>query len=199
MTNLKKKLHDQSRSLRKMFRKFDTDHSQTISFPEFRSMLDYYGMGVTQHEALTLFRSFDKSGTGMISYEAFCEAFSEDGTPSLKSEERVRQDLERGRAMDADERDAYQRMAEQAAEQQEKRSYVSQLMATIARSIRNSKTAALLYQKFREFDVNKDHTVDRAEFRMAMGDGKQLGKKQALSQYSTALQVRVTCLIRVSY
>lgn len=170
MRNLKKKLQDHSRSLRKMFRKFDEDHSQTISLQEFQNMLDYYGMGVSRHELLTIFRAFDKSGTGLIDYGTFCDVFTDrdevGGVEAVSGEMNL--DISAG-AMSAAEAAKYEEKAVKADSDIKHQAHLDALLQQVSLALRNSKAATVLYQKFRDFDENKDNTVDRREFRMAMG------------------------------
>jgi Ca2+-binding EF-hand superfamily protein len=171
MENLKKKVQGQSASLRKMFRKFDLDHSQTISLEEFCNMLAYYGMGIAKQEALTIFRAFDKDRSGLLSYDDFVTALTDkDETGGVEARNaRLAVDLDEF-ATEAEMR-AYEARTKAAADEEEAESYLEKLLSRVAVAFRNSKAANILYQKFREFDENKDNTVDRYEFRMAMGSG----------------------------
>lgn len=171
MTNLKKKIQGQSASLRKMFRKFDLDHSQTISLEEFCNMLDYYGMGISKAEAVTIFRAFDQERTGLLSYDDFVSAFTDrdetGGVAAIDSRLHVELDTSLGADALAD----YEAAANAAADAEGQEAYLERLLQRVALAFRNSKAANILYQKFRQFDENKDNTVDRHEFRMAMGSG----------------------------
>lgn len=160
-----------------MFRMFDTDHSQTISLPEFKKIITYYGMSVNTDDLVTLFRAFDGNGDGMITYQDFNEVFTDDHVNDTGSVlEKMDRALDRGRQMTPEEKHEYHERAEEAAKRQSQESYVQKLMSTVARAFRNSKAATVLYQKFREFDANKDHQVDRNEFRMALGASEIHGK-----------------------
>ncbi len=176
LKNLKTKLLTDSRSLRKMFRKFDEDKSQTISLAEFQNMLNYYGMGLRPQELLTIFRAFDTERTGMIDYIRFCEVFAESehvgGAEALDA--KMNLNIEDGK-MTEEEAEAYKQMAEAKDEETKQRAHIDGLLHRIALAMRNSKAATVLYQKFREFDQNKDNTVDRKEFRMAMGGASAHG------------------------
>jgi Ca2+-binding EF-hand superfamily protein len=176
LENLKRMLLTESKSLRKMFRKFDEDKSQTISLQEFQNMLDYYGMPVRPQELLTIFRAFDREGSGMIDYVRFCEVFAENDTIGGAAALHVAMNLDiaDGKMTD-DEAREYQALAEAKDEETKKRAYIDGLLHRIAIAMRNSKAATVLYQKFREFDQNKDNTVDRKEFRMAMGGASAHG------------------------
>lgn len=176
LENLKTKLLTDSKSLRKMFRKFDEDKSQTISLAEFQNMLNYYGMGLRPQELLTIFRAFDHDRTGMIDYIRFCEVFAESdhvgGAAAQKATMNI--NIEDGKMSDEEAKE-YEKMAQDKDDATKKRAYVDGLLQRIALAMRNSKAATVLYQKFREFDENKDNTVDRKEFRMAMGGASAHG------------------------
>ena len=176
LKNLKTKLLTDSKSLRKMFRKFDEDKSQTISLKEFQNMLNYYGMGLRPQELLTIFRAFDHDRTGMIDYIRFCEIFAESdyvGGAEAKMA-KLNINIEDGKMTDEEAKE-YERMAQAKDDATKQQSYLNGLLQRIATAMRNSKAATVLYQKFREFDLNKDNTVDRREFRMAMGGASAHG------------------------
>lgn len=166
IANLKNKLREKSASLRKMFRKFDTDKSQTISFDEFRSMLDYYGMTMPKAEVLTLFRAFDPDGGGNISYEEFMAAFTD-----FDDEGGAGADVTHVKAVSSEDMEAYMKHVDAVAKLEGEDQYIDVLLAKLARQFKNSKHASLVHEKFREFDKNKDHTVDRGEFFAVMGPG----------------------------
>jgi hypothetical protein len=54
-----------------MFRKYDTDGSQSISFPEWLKMLQAYALPLSKADAVILFDAFDEEGTGSMSYASF--------------------------------------------------------------------------------------------------------------------------------
>ena len=149
---LKKKIVEASASLRKMFRKFDTDFSGAISFAEFQNMLNYYSLGITKYEAITLFKAFEDT-PGFMSYEVFMRAF-----------DRAEYSVNSGRATSvgdaADEMQATLSHAELDALIDEAKSIAKAaadhtaqeiLLARIARALKSAKTAQAMHENFRRF------------------------------------------------
>jgi Ca2+-binding EF-hand superfamily protein len=174
IATLKKKLLDASASLRKMFRKFDLDKSQTMSYEEFLNMLNYYSLGLTKYEAIVLFKAFEDK-PGFMSYENFMKAFS-------AAEDTVKSSTGHGEGVAAAARnmegkmshaelDALIEEAKDAARAEAAHAEQEILLARLARSFKNAKTASEVHNNFRRFDVNKDHLIEKSEFRAVMGHG----------------------------
>lgn len=170
LATLKKKLGDASGSLRKMFRKFDLDKSQTISFSEFLAMIHYYHLGLSKGDAITVFHAFDPENSGFMSYAKFMEAFSvrDDRVDTGKVD---MMGLTPGKILSREEMGKLIREATAAAERADFKAYQELLVAKIARQFKNSKTAQQVHSNFRRFDVDKDHTISKDEFRLVMGSG----------------------------
>ncbi len=171
LSKLKDKLREKSASLRKMFRKFDTDHSQTISLDEFQSMLDYFGMTLSKAECVTIFRAFDKDGEGFIDYTEFMEAFTdkdEDGGAAAATSS-AHADAAAAASMTEDEAKAYAEMVAEREAAAKLTAETDTLLTRLARGMKQAKSASKIHENFRRFDINKDHTIDRGEFRAAMG------------------------------
>jgi len=171
LSKLKGKLREKSGSLRKMFRKFDEDKSQTISLDEFQRMLDYFGMALSKQECVTIFRAFDADGEGFIEYSEFMEAFTdkdEDGGAAAASASAHVDSMATGLS----EADAarYFAVVEEREASAKKRAAADVLLGRIARSMKQSKSAAGMHENFRKFDKNKDHTIDKTEFAEALGN-----------------------------
>ena len=98
-------MQERSGKLQKVFRVFDKDKSHNITKDEFKFMLEYYGMDITDAEVCaaatidvarrtrarplsvpsprqctTIFRNYDKERSGKLSFAAFCSVFAEDPT-----------------------------------------------------------------------------------------------------------------------
>jgi len=173
IATLKKKLLDASASLRKMFRKFDLDKSQTLSYEEFVNMLNYYSLGLTKYEAIVLFKAFEDK-PGFMSYNNFMHAFSaaEDKVTSSSSSGGIANDAaDMKNKLSTSELDRLIEEAKAAAREEEAHAEQEILLARLARSFKNSKTASEVHSNFRRFDVNKDHLIERSEFRAVMGHG----------------------------
>lgn len=176
IATLKTKLLDASASLRKMFRKFDTDKSQSISFEEFQAMLSYYSLGLSKYEAITLFKAFEDH-PGFMSYANFMRAFN-----------RAEDDVDAGRTLGVadttreltarcttDELDEMIEEAKLAAKSEQYRIQQELLVSRVARAFKNSRTAQTVHENFRRFDQDKDHLISKAEFRAAMKRVLNLG------------------------
>jgi Ca2+-binding EF-hand superfamily protein len=173
IATLRSKLLDASFSMGKMFRKFDLDKSQTMSFDEFTNMLNYYSLGVNKYEAITLFKAFENP-PGFMSYLTFVSAFSA-ASESVKNKS-TGQTVDEAAAGNAAkyteaELDGFIAEARRLAKEEEEAQAQEVLLARIARSFKNAKTASAVHDNFRRFDVNKDHLIDKDEFRMVMGSG----------------------------
>jgi EF-hand domain-containing protein 1 len=167
LSKLKGKLQEKSASLRKMFRKFDEDKSQSISLAEFQRMLDYFGMSLSKQECVTIFRAFDSDGQGFIDYEEFMRAFSDADDEAAADAAHV--DTAAARMSSEEERSYFAR-AESADRDMQLHAATDLLLARLARSMKQAKSAQAVHENFRKFDSNKDHTIDRDEFHRAMGD-----------------------------
>ena len=173
IATLRSKLLDASFSMGKMFRKFDLDKSQTMSFDEFTNMLNYYSLGVNKYEAITLFKAFENP-PGFMSYLTFVSAFSASSESVKNKSTGVTVDEaaagNAARYTEA-ELDGFIAEARRLAKEEEEAQAQEVLLARIARSFKNAKTASAVHDNFRRFDVNKDHLIDKDEFRMVMGSG----------------------------
>lgn len=73
--DLEKKLIDkmsiQWKTLRKAFRDLNMEKTGKISKREFRYMLDFWGMDISEEEFNAIFTKFDMDGDGFISYKDF--------------------------------------------------------------------------------------------------------------------------------
>lgn len=165
---LKRKLLDASNSLRKMFRKFDLDKSQTMSFDEFMNMLNYYSLGLTKYETIVLFKSFEDQ-PGFMSYENFMRAFDQAnegvGAAQLESAGTEQANLT------LEDLDALIEEARMHARREEASAAAEMLLARLARALKNNKGASTMHENFRRFDENKDHMISPVEFRQVMGSG----------------------------
>jgi len=63
-------------SLKKAFKKFDTDKDHGLSFEEFFDMLKKLGLNLSKDEATRIAKYVDSNGSGSINYHEFKEAFS---------------------------------------------------------------------------------------------------------------------------
>jgi hypothetical protein len=181
IATLRLKLLDASNSMGKMFRKFDLDKSQTMSFDEFTNMLNYYSLGLNKYEAITLFKAFE-SPPGFMSYLTFVSAFSAaDETVKLKGKEGSVVDNAASNAnkFTEEELDAFIEEARKAAAHEQEVQEQEVLLARIARSFKNAKSASAVHDNFRRFDINKDHLIDKDEFAAVMGgSGLNLAPKE---------------------
>jgi Ca2+-binding EF-hand superfamily protein len=181
IATLRLKLLDASNSMGKMFRKFDLDKSQTMSFDEFTNMLNYYSLGLNKYEAITLFKAFE-SPPGFMSYLTFVSAFSAaDETVKLKGKEGSVVDNAASNAnkFTEEELDAFINEARKAAAHEQEVQEQEVLLARIARSFKNAKSASAVHDNFRRFDINKDHLIDKDEFAAVMGgSGLNLAPKE---------------------
>jgi Ca2+-binding EF-hand superfamily protein len=176
IATLRLKLLDASHSMGKMFRKFDLDHSQTMSFVEFQNMLNYYSLGLTKYEAITLFKAFEDK-PGFMSYLTFVSAFSaadenvhKKGADGKQETKTVNESAAENAARYTEEElDAFIEEAKAHALHEEEVQAQEVLLSRIARSFKNAKSASAVHENFRRFDINKDHLIDENEFRMVMG------------------------------
>lgn len=71
---------DEGKTALKYFKHFDLEGYGTIKFPEFRKALEAVGCALTENDALSLFRKYDKSGDGKLDYEEFAAFIALKGT-----------------------------------------------------------------------------------------------------------------------
>jgi len=187
MSTLRQKLHEKSHEMRKMFRKFDDDKSGTITYDEFQKMLEYYGMYISRAEVVTIMRALDQDGSGSIGYAEFMDAFAEQAdevgfqaaggargmkvrTPMGSARGGGGGGAPEGPDEGSTALDDYSNRVSQIEQAESRDRRVEQLLVRIARQMKASK-GSKLREVFRRFDENKDHHVDRGEFRAAMGEG----------------------------
>lgn len=169
MSTLKKKMHEKSSEMRKMFRKFDDDKSGSITYDEFQKMLEYYGMYISRAEMVTIMRRLDGDGSGSIGYAEFMQAFADhDDEVGFKGAD-MRVSTPKSDHAPEGPLDDYDRKVAALEHDEHEARATEQLLQGIARQMKASR-GSKLHEVFRRFDDNKDHTVDRREFRAAMGD-----------------------------
>ena len=149
---LKKKILDASASLRKMFRKFDTDFSQAISFDEFWNMLNYYSLAITKYEAIVLFKAFEDK-PGFMSYEMFMRTFDRAEYTVNGGREKSVGDTSReiAESCSLEELDAMIDEARARAKAADLKAQQELLIGRIARSMKNARTAQAVHDNFRRF------------------------------------------------
>lgn len=167
LNNLKVKMREHSVTARRMFRTIDKDFSGYITLDEFNQALRKWGMNVPKQALVTLMRHYDTSGDGRISYSEFCDAFIEKEDVGGTA---VRAQI-KGKHFDESElRDYLQRSVEVELSDPE-RLHLEDLLSRFSFVFQSRNGEQAIREEFRKFDTNKDHTVDRAEFRAAMGGG----------------------------
>ena len=67
---------DEGRTVKKMFKFFDTDGLGTITPLEFKKALETIGCTFKDHEMAAIFRSHDANGNGRLDYEEFANMFA---------------------------------------------------------------------------------------------------------------------------
>jgi len=72
---IKKKLAEGFGEIRKAFRNLDQDCSGSIGPPEFRRLLERYGITMDEAEFVKFFRRFDPDGGGEVEYDEFVRYF----------------------------------------------------------------------------------------------------------------------------
>lgn len=166
METLKRKIQEQSGSARRMFRSIDKDFSGYITLEEFNKALIKWGLDVPKAAMVTLMRAYDKSGDGRIDYQEFCDAFldrSEDGGAKAGQVRFEDAKVEEG------ELASYTRLLKAVELGDRERAHLNQLMQRFAFVFRTRKGEQMIREEFRKFDTNKNHSVDQAEFRAALG------------------------------
>ncbi|KAA0150824.1 hypothetical protein FNF29_04938 [Cafeteria roenbergensis] len=168
---LKAKLLEKSASLRELFRRYDTDKSQSISLSEFVRMLESFGIGLAKQECVTVFRAFDTSGEGLIDYNEFLSVF--EGTDAvggvLAEASGLHADRMAAAAASGADPAAFMAMAERQAARESTEAATERLVTSIAQSMKRSRQLHAIHDSFRKLDSNKDNTVDKREFTTAMG------------------------------
>jgi Ca2+-binding EF-hand superfamily protein len=147
-----------------------------MSFVEFQNMLNYYSLGLTKYEAITLFKAFEDK-PGFMSYLTFVSAFSaadenvhKKGADGKQETKTVNESAAENAARYTEEElDAFIEEAKAHALHEEEVQAQEVLLSRIARSFKNAKSASAVHENFRRFDINKDHLIDENEFRMVMG------------------------------
>ena len=139
-----------------MFRKFDLDFSQALSFAEFQNMLNYYSLGITKYEAITLFKAFEDT-PGFMSYEVFMRAF--DRAEMTLDSGREKGIAEVSREMQANcshaELDAMIAEAKAHASNAQYKTTQEILLTRIARACKSAKTAQAMHENFRRFGASR--------------------------------------------
>mmetsp|Transcript_22425 Transcript_22425/g.78593 ORF Transcript_22425/g.78593 Transcript_22425/m.78593 type:complete len:763 (-) Transcript_22425:246-2534(-) len=167
LNNLKLKMREHSVTARRMFRTIDKDFSGFITLDEFNQALRKWGMTVPKQALVTLMRHYDTSGDGRISYSEFCDAFLEkedEGGVSVVA--RVK-----GKTFSDAELKSYLAKSVEVELSDPERLHLEDLLSRFSFVFQSRNGEQAIREEFRKFDTNKDHTVDREEFRAAMGGG----------------------------
>ena len=91
---LASKLREKKEHMRKLFRQFDTDGSNTLTMSEFQGMLEYFHFKLSPYELAELMARYDADKEGTIDYNEFCSkvyladfSYQPPGSKILASEE----------------------------------------------------------------------------------------------------------------
>jgi len=166
MDTLKRKIQEHSISARRMFRTIDKDFSGFITLEEFSQALVKWGMEVPRAAMVTIMRAYDKSGDGRIDYTEFCDAFID-----KESDGGARAGAVRFADSKVEEADlsAYTELLAAVELEDSEKSHFQHLLSRFAFVFRTHKGEQMIHDEFRRFDTNKNHSVDRTEFRAALG------------------------------
>ena len=149
-----------------MFRKFDLDKSQTISFDEFWNMLNYYSLAITKYEAIVLFKAFEDK-PGFMSYDMFMRVF--DRAEYTVNGGREQSVAETSRAFAAgNTHEELDELIEEARARAKASAYSAEqelLVARISRAMKNARTAQAVHDNFRRFGALLRHSRTRPQQR----------------------------------
>ena len=166
METLKRKIQEHSISARRMFRTIDKDFSGFITLEEFSAALVKWGMDVPKAAMVTLMRTYDKSGDGRIDYQEFCSAFLDREEAGGANAGHVHFEESKVSAADMEK---YSRLLSAVELADHDKATLKALMQRFAFVFRTRKGEQMIRDEFRQFDTNKNHSVDKREFRAALG------------------------------
>lgn len=167
MHTLKRKVQEHSISARRMFRTIDKDFSGFITIEEFNTALVKWGMDVPKAAMVTIMRTYDQSGDGRIDYNEFCEAFLDQETAGGARAGAVR--FAADGKVEESELAAYGKLLSRVELEESEARHLNDLISRFAFVFRTRKGEQFIREEFRQFDTNKNHSVDRSEFRAALG------------------------------
>ncbi|PIO29258.1 hypothetical protein AB205_0143470 [Aquarana catesbeiana] len=72
-SRMRKKLQGEWKTLRRAFKKLDTDNSGYLSLPEFRSVLKLCNFVLDEDEVYHIMSKYDQNMEGRINYKSFLE------------------------------------------------------------------------------------------------------------------------------
>lgn len=84
MEKIRESLRQQFPLVRDIFRRFDTDHDGVLTHSEFKQALAKYGFQLSDEEAATIMKHFDRRQDGQVGYNEFCDVLlDEDYTTEM--------------------------------------------------------------------------------------------------------------------
>ena len=178
ITKVENKLRRHGASLARTFRSIDLDKSNTVTYDEMKMFLKSYFTAdeLTDQEVFVVMRYFDTDGEGRIDYNEFAEKIlgsdiGENNYTTTSSQDGGDTMAQKGLAMSAAELAKYQRILEEAVENEKRKAYLDRSISqfrTRAESIKSDRLKAM----FKANDVNfkRQITFDRLYGLLAQQD-----------------------------
>ena len=150
------KLREKKEHMRKLFRQFDTDGSNSLTMSEFQGMLEYFHFKLSPYEIAELMARYDRDREGTIDYNEFCsKVYLADFSYQPKGSKVV---LDEAEIDIAD----YLSQLKDAEESLSQKAKADELLQAFVRSFAERKYQ--LRKTFREFDKSRDGKIDMNEF-----------------------------------
>mmetsp|Transcript_15057 Transcript_15057/g.30703 ORF Transcript_15057/g.30703 Transcript_15057/m.30703 type:complete len:373 (+) Transcript_15057:3-1121(+) len=183
MALIRRKVEEKNIDLHKTFLAFDQDHNQVVTYDEFSEALEGGNFNLREllnkRDMMTLFRHFDTSNDGQISYLEFCAAI-QDANPFESTQDETGYDPTEkfvAEKMTDSQIEAYVNLTNEKKLSGRREIQCEEALNKLVAFSQSHRDAHHTANLFRDFDEDHSGTLGLAEFREVLGTKVHLGKR----------------------
>jgi len=180
---VRQKVNEKGINIHEVFRLYDEDKSQGLSYQEFHDALRGSNFNLddllSQRDIMTLFRQFDRDGSGQIAYLEFCAGVQEaDVFNSTMDRNLVNPDEAFVmKSMNEDEVEDYIHRIHQNELDGRKERDLEEAMGKFIQFVSSHRDAGHMANLFMDFDDNGDGSISMEEFGNVLTDKIHLSRR----------------------